>query len=174
MPDLKVTIDTGESRRLAELQAQTPAIVQKVLRDALKTLMARVQRDTPVGIKPRKMPSGVKRKKGISQVSWVQTGDLKKSWLGELRGDSIEVKANVTKWKYPWVLEEGKYPGIGKLKYGKGPGGIIQVSPRTVRSGGGIFSSRATQGILSPIVKDESFLTSITQSIINQMREVLV
>lgn len=174
MPDLKVTIDTGEARKLAELQVQTPAIVQRVLRDALKTVMTRVQRDTPVGIKPRKMPSGVKRKKGISQVSWVQTGDLKKSWLGELRGDSLEVKANVSKWKYPWVLEEGKYPGVGKLKYGKGPGGVIQVSPRTVRAGGGIFSSRATQGILSPIVKDAEFLTSIAQSIINQMRAAFV
>jgi hypothetical protein len=170
MPDLNVTIDVGEARRIAALASAVPKVVQLVLRDALKKLMVKIQGATPVGLKYKKMSAGTKRKKGQAQGRWVTSGDLKKSWIGQLTGDSLEVTAHVAKWKYPWVLEEGKYPGIGKLRYGLGPGGIIQVSPRTVQGNGGIFSKQAPRGILGPIVKDEQLLGQITQSIVDQLR----
>lgn len=173
MPNLSVTIDTGEAGRLSDLQDQMPSVIRRVMRDSLKTLLTRVQRNTPTGIKPQRLSSRLKRKRGISQVRWVQTGDLKGSWLGQITSDGIEVRANVKKWKYPHILEEGRYPGVGKPRFGKGPGGTIQVSPRTVSGGGGIFSSRAPQGILSPITKDTSFMANITQSIVDQLRAVL-
>lgn len=171
MPNLSVTIDTGQARRLAELASSMPSTVQLVLRDALQKLMVKIQGATPVGIKYKRMPAGTKRKKGQAQGRWVQSGALKKSWLGKLTGDSLEVVAKVDKWKYPWVLEEGKYPGIGKPRFGMGPGGIIQVSPRTVRENGGIFSRQASGGILGPIVKDDKLLGQITQAIIDQLRK---
>jgi hypothetical protein len=172
MPDLTVRIDTGEARRLANLASAIPSVVQLVLRDALKKLMTKIEGATPVGIKYKKKPASVKRMRGVSQGRWVVSGDLKKSWLGELGPTSIEVTAKVKKSKYPWVLELGKYRGIGKLKYGLGPGGVIQVSPRTAQGkGGGIYSSRATSGILGPIAEDDKLIGSITQSIIDQLRK---
>lgn len=136
-----------------------PTAMYYGLEQVLRTLKVKVQGRTPVGIRYKKMErkkDGTPTKKSKGRGRWVASGLLKKSWRFE-HSTANQIKA-YTGVRYAPILERGLYPGIGKPRTGLMSGGEGQVSPRTIRSGSGIFSSRAVGGILTPISLDKQFL----------------
>lgn len=53
-----------------------------------------------------------------------------------------------------YVLEEGKFSGVG---------------PKTVQTGEGIFSTQAPEGIINPIMKDDKELGKIADLLLEEM-----
>src|SRR5574340_345071 len=138
---------------LSNLSAIIPQATDNALEQILRTLKVKIQGRTPVGIRYK---SFGKTKKGKSKTrmgkgsagkrykgSWVVSGELKRSWVFAHEDSAISASTDVP---YAGMLEEGGYPGIGKLRWGLMPGGYGQVAPRTVSAEGGIFSSRAVGG----------------------------
>jgi len=145
-----------------------PQVINSALEQVLRTLHVRIQRDTPVGIKRKGKPKGAKRVKGVSQVRYVASGAMKKSWQSE-KGDGY-----VSVWTdtpYAGVLEEGKFRGVGKPRYGLGSGGAMQISPRTVAAQGGIYSSRAVGGIIGPLLTDQELVGKFTSQVIREIQK---
>jgi len=94
-----------------------PEVAEGALSDVLTTIKNLVQEETPVG----------------------ETGDLKSGWssISQVAGGySFENRT-----PYAYVIEEGKFRGVG---------------PRTVRTGDGIFSRQAPKGMTGPVLSDDA------------------
>lgn len=168
-----ITWDMSQAEMFRRLPGEAPGILERVLNSVLPTLRTKVEGATPEGIKyqPYKQATKSKHTGKRHKGRWVESGALKKSWLSEIGPNFIRVW---TMGKYAEVLEEGKYPGIGKFRQGLMAGGMGQVSPRTAYGpNGGIYSSRAIGGILAPILQDQTLIDDITSGIKAQFARYL-
>jgi len=73
----------------------------------------------------------------IKEGTPVETGKTKRAWTSTKRKGGLSFRNPKVSAK---VLDRGLYPGVG---------------PKTVKTGSGIFSTQAPEGILNPIVKSE-------------------
>jgi hypothetical protein len=117
-----------------ELQlGRIPSLVTQALQDTGDTLRNVVRGRTPVGIRP-------------------PTGGAKGSW------SEVQQTANGYSFSnpvdYTYVLEEGRYPGVG---------------PRTVAQGGGIYSRQAPGGIMGPVLDDVSQVDDILEAVVDEV-----
>jgi hypothetical protein len=140
------TIDVNkESLGLMEkMFAEFPQAADSILRDFAITIRRMLQGRTPVG---RKYVRKSDRKSKKSKA-YPPSGALKASWQGPTKeGNSWTVYTGLP---YAYVLEEGRYPGIGKI-----PAGADWSNPRTVSAAGGIYSSQAPGGMAGPMLADQ-------------------
>ena len=167
--------------------ASLPQRANSALQEVLQTVLPEIQRRTPVGIRyvpfgdnkkgepitkagklGKRSPAGLegfagKRYRG----KWVASGILKAAWTGEVSGNVLSISNSTA---YGGILESGAYSGIGKFRVGIMPGGLGQVSPRTISTDGGIFSSRAPGGIVGPMVTDENMLNRIVNTVVREIQ----
>lgn len=129
-----------------------------------------VKGNTPVGLVYKPLPvlksGGKGKRKG--NAKYQKSGELKRSWKV---GKHTEGHAIETNRPYARVLEEGLYPGTTpqRLIYqpAVGKGGVYGI--RTVRTGEGIFSTQAREGIIAPLLKEDAkAFQSIINDVVNQ------
>jgi len=80
-------------------------------------------------------------------------GILQKSWTEESTDTGFVIGTDIS---YAIVLEEGKYPRPG---------------PRTVASGGKVFSRQAVGGIIKPIYEDQTLIDRCLDFVIEQIKK---
>jgi hypothetical protein len=159
---------TGQ-QTIQQLNAVLPSAIDRALESIFRTIKPKIQASSPVGIRyvPIKRKASGERRKGVSGTGhYVQSGDLVRSWVFSRTSDSITASTAIP---YADILERGAFPGVGKARTGLMGGHKVSVSPRTVSNNGGIFSSRASEGILSPIVSDQAWLNSVTQTVVREI-----
>jgi hypothetical protein len=136
MAGANFTIDVNKETmgQLEKMFAQFPKAAESILRDFAITVRRMLQGRTPVGKKYVKKSD----RKSKKSKPYVPSGKLKASWQGPVKeGDSWVVYTGLP---YAYILEEGRYPGVG---------------PRTVSAVGGVYSSQAPGGMIGPMLADQ-------------------
>jgi len=143
-----------------------PQVINLALEQVLRTLKPAVQHRTPEGIKPVKFKG--KKKRGVTQQRYERSGVLVDSWIARKGDGWVSMATDVP---HGPIVEEGKFRGVGKPRYGLAAGGPIQVSPRTVAAQGGIYSSRAVGGIIGPLLADQELVGKFTSQVIREIQK---
>lgn len=128
------------------------------IQDTLRTLKARVMDRTPVGWKykaGRKTKANKRYKGAQGKGRLVKSGYLKGQWQTENTGNGWILRNDTP---YAYVLEEGRYKGVG---------------PRTVATSGGIFSRQAPGGIIKPIFDDDKIIDRVVDVIIFEIERLI-
>lgn len=154
---LKIEIETDPDNMKEAVSSALSAIYSKSVDEAITSIGPQIknliQGRSPVGI-------------------GTTSGNFKAGWSGlEKLSGGISYK-NVSggssfkrKHKYAWsnsvpygiILEEGLYSRVAR------------VSPRTVRTSTGIYSTQAVEGVLKPLVEDTAFADFVLETIVKRI-----
>lgn len=150
---------------LTRLDRLMPAAVKVGVEDMKRQYLTSAKAETPIGYRyvpiKRGKKGGVRRGTG----TYKRSGELHKGWKVE-KEDLGFIVFNDT--PYGAVLEAGLYPGVGKK-----PKGFPGNYPRTVSTGGGIFSTQAKKGMLAPLVADDSIIKDAMDLIVEELEKQL-
>jgi hypothetical protein len=126
---IELKLDASMFEQVANELKQIPDIAEILTHDVAVMLRDRVYSRTPE-----------------------DTGDLKKSW------SQVQHTAGGFSFSneqpYAYVVEEGRYKGLG---------------PKTERQGDGIYSSSAPGGMITPIVSDKELLKKVVSSVLKEI-----
>jgi len=175
---LKIGISDDEMKGLIAQWVQYPQALSALVADIAQTLHLRVVGRTPRGYRYQKFTktlSGKERRirnKGTGRFrkgSWKPTphGMMAKDLWTPPKGAGSNTFEQTMELLAPYgmVLEEGKYPGVGKGTY-----------PRhTTIAEGGVFSKLAVGGIVQPVIDDvvegKSTLAKSFETVISDFTE---
>lgn len=146
---IQVNVSEKELSRLFDNMKSIDEVLVGVVQElATKIREFAVQR-TPIG------------ENWVRGVGWKRSGRMKNSWSPVFKtGSSWSFTNSVP---YANVVEEGLYPGIGTRRQ----------PPRTVASGGRIYSSQAIGGIVKPIIDGSAGAeSSIKHALEQALREL--
>ena len=146
----RIEIDQRSLARIQSLPGGLRDVLISAEEDFAKKATGLFQGWTPVGL--RYIPLGTKKrggkKKRGKRKQFKQSGELKRSWEWSRLGTEGVVIGTPT--PYAYILEQGLYPGTTpewlQRMSAPGKGGVYGV--RTIREGGGIWSSQAVGGII--------------------------